>query len=126
MQGKQAGSVESIPFGEGKCNGLLDRMRCGIFPCGSMWRNVPPILIEPVMTGQQGKSEMDESEHEQIQVETPQQNTQFTPAFPAIFLLHRFGVILAANDAAHHYFPFLPLASIYEQKLAQQLAAGLA
>jgi hypothetical protein len=57
-------------------------------------------------------------------VETPQQDqdAQFSPSFPAIFLLHRFGVILAANDAAHHYFPFLPLASTYEQKLAQHLA----
>jgi hypothetical protein len=36
--------------------------------------------------------------------------------------LHRFGIILAANDAAHRYLPFLPLADTYEQKLAQQLA----
>lgn len=55
-------------------------------------------------------------------VETPQQNTQFSPSFPAIFLLHRFGIILAANDAAHRYLPFLPLADAYEQKVAQQLA----
>jgi hypothetical protein len=55
-------------------------------------------------------------------VETPQQNTQFSPSFPAIFLLHRFGIILAANDVAHRYLPFLPLADAYEQKLAQQLA----
>lgn len=38
------------------------------------------------------------------------------------FYLYRFGVLLAANDQAHHLSPKLPLADIYERKLAQQLA----
>ncbi len=37
------------------------------------------------------------------------------------FCLHRFGVLLAANDLAHRQWPYLPLASTYEQHLAQQL-----
>jgi hypothetical protein len=37
-------------------------------------------------------------------------------------LLHRFGVMLAANAATHRYWPFLPLADAYEQALARTLA----
>lgn len=37
--------------------------------------------------------------------------------------LHRFGVLLAANEVAQRYWPGLPLADAYEQRLAQQLAA---
>jgi len=42
----------------------------------------------------------------------------------AAYCLHRFGVLLAANDLAHRQWPFLPLADAYEQALAFQLAAG--
>jgi hypothetical protein len=55
-------------------------------------------------------------------VETPHKDSPISSSFPVIFLFHRFGIILAANDAAHRYLPFLPLADTYEQKLAQQLA----
>jgi hypothetical protein len=55
-------------------------------------------------------------------VETPHIDSPSSSSFPVILLLHRFGIILAANDAAHRYPPFLPLADTYEQKLAQQLA----
>lgn len=41
---------------------------------------------------------------------------------PVAFYLYRFGVMLAANDQAHHMSPDLPLADIYERKLAQQLS----
>ncbi len=41
---------------------------------------------------------------------------------PPKYLLYRFGVLLAANDDAHHTFPTLPLADASEQALAQQLA----
>src|SRR5260370_6073031 len=42
-------------------------------------------------------------------VETPRKDSPFSSSFPVIFLFHRFGIILAANDAAHRYLPFLPL-----------------
>ena len=40
-------------------------------------------------------------------------------------ILHRFGVPIAANAAAHHYWPELPVADAYEQALAQHLAQKL-
>jgi hypothetical protein len=40
-----------------------------------------------------------------------------------VYLLQRFGVILAANDAAHQRWPYLPLATAYERTLAATLAA---
>ena len=40
-------------------------------------------------------------------------------------ILHRFGVPVAANAAAHHYWPELPLADAYEQALAQRLTQKL-
>jgi hypothetical protein len=42
------------------------------------------------------------------------------PQTPALFL-YRFGVFLAANDVAHHYWPTTQLADAYAQQLAQQL-----
>ena len=36
------------------------------------------------------------------------------------YVMQRFGVLLAVNSAAHHLFPFLPVASAYEKQLAQQ------
>jgi len=42
---------------------------------------------------------------------------------PAALCLYRFGVLLAANDAAHHDFPNLTMADAYEQSVAQQIAA---
>jgi len=45
---------------------------------------------------------------------TPQQ----TPAY----MLHRFGLFIAANKIAHEYFPGIPVADAYEQQIAQQMA----
>ncbi|HEY7340270.1 MAG TPA: hypothetical protein VH591_05285 [Ktedonobacterales bacterium] len=46
---------------------------------------------------------------------------------PPMFVLHRFGVALAANAAAAHGLccPALPIADAYEQAIAQQLARQL-
>jgi hypothetical protein len=41
------------------------------------------------------------------------------------FCLHRFGVLLAANDVAHRQWPYLPLADSYEQGLAYKLATEI-
>jgi hypothetical protein len=41
------------------------------------------------------------------------------------YCLLRFGVLLAVNDAAHHFWPNLPLADAFEQNLARQLAQGI-
>ena len=38
------------------------------------------------------------------------------------YCMHRFGVLLAANDMAHRLWPYLPVADAYEQQLAHQLA----
>ncbi len=40
---------------------------------------------------------------------------------PLAFCLYRFGVLLAVNDVAHLYWPLMPLASPYEQSLAQHM-----
>ncbi len=42
------------------------------------------------------------------------------------YCLYRFGVLLAANDAAHRYFPDLPLADAYEQGIAAAIARQFA
>jgi hypothetical protein len=58
-------------------------------------------------------------------IATIMQDSNTTPSStppPVAYLLHRFGIFLAANDVAHHYWPLLSLANTYEQKLAQQLA----
>jgi hypothetical protein len=63
-----------------------------------------------------------------LAVGTPQQNA-FTTTAPSTsphlvaYCLHRFGVLLAANDTAHRFWPDLPMPDAYEQRLAQQLAA---
>ena len=54
------------------------------------------------------------------QVSLPETPTPSSPV-PAAYLLHRFGVLLAVNDAAHRLLPFLPLADAYETRLAKQL-----
>lgn len=46
------------------------------------------------------------------------------PTLPAPQLLYRFGVLLAANPAAHRYWPDLPVANSYEQGIAKQLGAS--
>ncbi len=43
---------------------------------------------------------------------------------PVAYCLHRFGVFLAANAVAHHYWPDMPVADAHEQQFAQQLAAS--
>ncbi len=37
-------------------------------------------------------------------------------------LLYRFGIILAANNTAHRYWPYLPVADTHEQQLAAHIA----
>lgn len=41
------------------------------------------------------------------------------------YCLLRFGVLLAVNAEAHHFWPHLPLADAYEQSLAQQLETSI-
>jgi hypothetical protein len=56
---------------------------------------------------------------------TPDSNSTPLPSTyppPGIYCLHRFGVLLAANALAHHYWPYLPMADAYEQQLARHLA----
>lgn len=43
---------------------------------------------------------------------------------PVAYCLHRFGVFLAANAVAHHYWPNMPVANAYEQQLTQKLATS--
>ncbi len=45
---------------------------------------------------------------------------------PVAYLLHHFGIFLAVNDIAHHYWPLLPLADAYEKVVAQRLTMQLA
>lgn len=42
------------------------------------------------------------------------------PSTRGAYCLYRFGVILAVNNLAHYYWPFLPVADAYEQSLAQR------
>ncbi len=65
-----------------------------------------------------------------VVVITPGQQPGATPtsttAKPLVaYCLHRFGVLLAANDTAHRFWPYLSVADAYEQRLAQQLASGI-
>ncbi|HJT55355.1 MAG TPA: hypothetical protein VJ761_02580 [Ktedonobacteraceae bacterium] len=41
------------------------------------------------------------------------------------YLLHRFGVLVAANAQAHRLWPFLPIADANEQQVIQQLVSSL-
>ena len=64
-----------------------------------------------------------------VVVATPERVSGAKPALiivkpPVAYCLHRFGVLLAANDLAHRQWPYLPLADAYEQGLANQLAGG--
>lgn len=43
------------------------------------------------------------------------------PASPPAFFLHRFGVLLAANDEAHRLAPYLPLVDAYERQLIRSI-----
>ncbi len=42
----------------------------------------------------------------------------------AAYCIQRFGLLLAANDVAHHLWPQMPVADAYEQSLALQIAAA--
>jgi hypothetical protein len=56
---------------------------------------------------------------------TNQINTPvLSPSSPhvAAYCFQRFGVLLAANDIAHHLWPQMPVADAYEQSLALQIA----
>lgn len=55
---------------------------------------------------------------------TPANPSSSAPAnAPQAICFYRFGLILAANPLAHHYWPTMPRASTYEQSLALQIAA---
>jgi hypothetical protein len=60
-------------------------------------------------------------------VEVTQQQSPFVTPTPTssppimAYLLHRFGVLVAANAQAHHLWPFLPVADANEQRIVQQL-----
>jgi hypothetical protein len=54
-------------------------------------------------------------------VSVPHQTNTSTLQHGAYFL-YRFGVLMAANDLAHHFFPGLPFADAYEQSIAQHIA----
>ncbi len=59
-----------------------------------------------------------------LAIATPPVGNPATPTpspSSAAWCMYRFGVLLAANALAHHYWPYLPLANTYEQKLAQNL-----
>jgi hypothetical protein len=63
-----------------------------------------------------------------LAIGTPQQDTTGSspsPDLPVAYCLHRFGVLLAANEAAHRYWPNMPLADAYERGLAQQLMGSV-
>jgi len=65
-----------------------------------------------------------------VVVMTPQPGPDMTPTSPAsppqvAYCLHRFGVLLAANDVAHHQWPYLPVANAREKQLAQRLVSIL-
>lgn len=60
---------------------------------------------------------------------TPQPYAGLTPTpLPGapikLYTLHRFGVLLAANDEARRAGPYLPAADAYEQQIAQQMASA--
>jgi hypothetical protein len=48
-------------------------------------------------------------------------NTPVAANAPEAYVLYRFGVLLAANSLAHQWWPNLPVASVYEQGIVQQL-----
>ncbi len=53
---------------------------------------------------------------------SPQQYFDVTPAnVPISYFLFRFGVLLAANDTAHQFWPYIPLATGNAENIAQQL-----
>jgi hypothetical protein len=60
-------------------------------------------------------------------IEVAQVQNQFVTPTPTssppvmAYLLHRFGILVAANAQAHHLWPFLPVADANEQHIVQQL-----
>jgi hypothetical protein len=60
---------------------------------------------------------------ENIGIQQTNQNpsTPTVQSGPTAYCLYRFGVLLAVNDVAHRYWPFLPVANAYEQSIAHQL-----
>ena len=60
-------------------------------------------------------------------IAVPRQSGVSTPTpspHMTAYFLHRFGLLLAANDLAHRIWRNIPVADAYEQKLAQQLATS--
>jgi hypothetical protein len=56
-----------------------------------------------------------------IQQTSQNPSTPTVQNLPTAYCLYRFGVLLAVNDVAHRYWPFLSVANAYEQNIAQQL-----
>jgi hypothetical protein len=60
-----------------------------------------------------------------LAVGTPQPESSLqpnAPRLPVAYILHRFGISLAANDVARSYFPGLLVANAYERHVVQELA----
>jgi hypothetical protein len=56
-----------------------------------------------------------------IQQSSQNPSTPTVANTPTAYCLYRFGVLLAVNNIAHRYWPFLPVANAYEQNIAHQL-----
>jgi hypothetical protein len=56
-----------------------------------------------------------------LAVGIPQQNSPEQPRLPTAYLLYRFGVVVAGNQAAYNYWASQPLADSYERHLVQQI-----
>lgn len=117
--------VAGSPFGEPVCMTAQDEVEYqGIYPpelpgqssggAGVMWFYVPGV---PSAVGCLAAALPENAQG------TPDTSAQGMAV--AGLILHRFGVPVAANAAAHRYWPELPLADAYEQALAQQLAQKL-
>lgn len=118
-------AVAGSPFGDPACMTAQDEVEYqGIYPpelpgqssggAGVMWLYVPGVpsaigcLAAALPENAQGAPD-----------------TSARGMAVAGLLLHRFGVPVAANAAAHRYWPELPVADAYEQMLAQHLAQKL-
>ncbi len=55
-----------------------------------------------------------------VQIQPANPTTPPPSPFTTAYCLYRFGVLLAANDLAHHYWPSMLLADKYERGLTQQ------
>jgi len=59
-----------------------------------------------------------------LAIATPRPDVSATPSagLAVAYCLHRFGLFVALNEAAHRYWPTMPLADAYEQRIARGIA----